>query len=624
MILEEAVQKLLKARQDYYQNGHSEFTDAEYDALEEFVRKISPNHPIVAAIGHTPSTLWEKSKHKIPMGSLNKVNTVEEFNKWVNKFQEDEEFVLQLKLDGLSLSLDYEDGLFIKATTRGDGKIGENISPNVKLMKNFKNKFPEKFTGSLRAEILLRKIDFECINSCLEEKDKYSNPRNAAAGISRRLDGLYNQYLVLIYYDISESISEEKKIKKLQSLIGNHTTPSDKGSAKDMVRLFKELKTQRDSLDFNIDGAVIKISSYEIQQSAGILNGRPKGQIAWKFDPPGEITQLLNVSWQTGRTGVITPLGHVTPVEIDGSVVQNVTLHNISEIAKLNIGIGDTIMLVKAGDIIPYCQSVIKRENKGLKIPTHCPSCNSVLENNGVQIFCRSKSCPEKQVQQILHFISTVVIDGLGESLVRRLFELKKVQSIEDLFKLQEEDIANLEGWGSKSAEKILKNINAMRTLPADKLLSAVGIPTLSDKTAEELLKKYGSIENLFTASTEDICGIKGFSTISAESIVTGLKEYRNQIERLLTVMKIKKVVVEEKSEGKLTGMSFCFTGALSQPRSHFQDLVTEAGGKNDSSVTKTTTYLVCNEDAGSSKSQKAAKYGTKIINEEEFLKLLS
>jgi DNA ligase (NAD+) len=548
------------------------------------------------------------------MGSLNKVNTEEDFRKWASKF-DGEQLVLQLKLDGLSLSLDYEDGLFVRAVTRGDNKEGEVISPNVMLMKNFRKTLPG-FTGSLRAEVMLNKADFERINSVLPDRDKYSNPRNAAAGISRRLDGMYCRYLSLIFYDISTDESEHDKITKLQSM-GLTASPSYPGSVSDMVEMFEDTKTKRNSLKIGIDGVVIKVNSGEIQKSAGVLSGRPKAQIAWKFDPPGALTTLTGVTWQVGRTGVVTPLGHVVPVEIDGSTIQNVTLHNVSEINRLDIGLDDLVMLVKAGDIIPYIQSVVEHKNRKIQIPDTCPGCGERLENNSVQLFCRNRACPEKKIQQIMNFLGGTGADGFGEALVRKLFALGKLRDIEDLFSLKEEDISSIEGWGAKSAAKIISGINSVRTLTNVVFLSALGIPSISDKTAEKLLSKFHSVEKLLTLSADEISWIKDFSEISAGKVVSGLNEYKDQIRKLTSILTLK-----DPEHGRLSGKSFCFTGEMSKPRSYFQNLVKQNGGRNDSSVTRTTTYLVCNENKGSAKSQKAAQYGIRIIGEKEFLDL--
>lgn len=358
--INQAVQKLVLADDAYYNTGHSIMEDQEYDSLREFVKQYDPNHPYFEQVGNKPSSLWEKATHEIPMGSLEKVHTEEDFLKWAAKFGEDEVYISQPKIDGSSLGQKYEENLFKQGITRGDGKIGEDISPNVEKMHGF-GKLCSIGTFSTRCEIVLPKDDLVRINSTIpEKKDQYKNCRNATSGISRRLDGKYCKYLALKYYDLltDEPMDENVKMDTLKEMF-LPTVPYYLGKASHMVELYKKLKAARESLPYGIDGMVIKINSWKKQQELGVVKGRPKGQIAWKFDPPSAATILLEVTWEVGRTGVITPLGHVEPVEIDGSLISKVTLHNIAQIRKLGIGIDDTIMLLKAGDIIPFVEKVI-------------------------------------------------------------------------------------------------------------------------------------------------------------------------------------------------------------------------------------------------------------------------
>jgi len=617
MNLQQAVNLYIKSRKDYYQAGTSNLSDQDYDTLEDFIKKQDPDHPALAKIGHEPSPIWEKGIHNIPMGSLNKCTTTEEFEKWGQKFLNDT-FVLQYKLDGLSLSLDYEKGKFIQAITRGDGLKGEIISSNVRLMRGFKENISD-FSGSIRAEILIFKNNFERINSILSEEKKYSNARNAAAGISRRLDGMYCQYLNIIYYDILKPLSEDEKINELEKM-GLPTPFCKKGSLKDMINIFEKIKNSREQIPFNIDGVVIKICSLETQKKLGSLNNKPKFQIAWKFDPPGAITELLHVSWEIGRTGNITPVAHFKPVDIEGTTVRNSTLHNIAEIHKLKIGIGDIITIVKRGDIIPKIESVLEHHNKPIEIPTRCPCCNEILVNDDTRLMCVNDICDAKNFQRIMNFIKITKIEGFGGALAEKLYDIGKLRSISDIFSLKQEDIAGIEGWGERSARNILANLALLRhSLDPITFLASMGIPTLSTSTAEDLWAKYGSINKILGATIEDICTIKGYSTVSATKIVQGLRFWAPQIQAILGQIELQIV----SSGGRLAGKSFCFTGEMSQPRSFFQGLVTKHGGKNDPTVTKTTTYLVCNENKGSSKSRKAEQCGVKIINEQQFLDLL-
>jgi DNA ligase (NAD+) len=372
--LNEIAQKLLKADTAYYNTGHPIIADQEYDALQATLKANDPRHPYFEKVGDKPSSLWEKATHNIFMGSLEKVHTEEDFLKWAGKHK-NETFIIQPKIDGLSLSQRFNNGAFVQAVTRGDGVSGEDITSNVKKMDGFMGtpfpnlkelKMGDEF--SVRCEIILNRQDLDRINSVSEEP--YKNCRNAASGISRRLDGKFCQYLSMIHYDVEMGgfpINENDKIEFLKR-IGLKTVPYVVGNVEKMIEVYNEFKEKRDKLPFGIDGMVIKINSWGKQKELGKVNNRPKGQIAWKFDPPSAATILREVTWEVGRTGVITPLGHVDPVEIDGSTIQKVTLHNIAQIKRLNLGLNDVIMMVKAGDIIPFVEKVI--------IPIYtCPEC---------------------------------------------------------------------------------------------------------------------------------------------------------------------------------------------------------------------------------------------------------
>lgn len=611
------VEKLLIARKAYYRTGHPVMTDQEYDALENLVRQVDPTHPILHKVGEEPSSLWKKARHEIFMGSLAKVNTEDEFRDWAAKTSG--RLTLQPKLDGLSLSMVYEDGKFVRAITRGKGITGEDISPNVSKMAEFVDKTSEEFTGSVRCEIILLKKDLDRINSVLDENDRYKNCRNAAAGISRRLDGKYCAYLHLIFYDISLGLGEEEKILSLRNL-GFKTVPYSTGTIDQIINAHEELEEKRESLPYNIDGSVIKINDHETQVSMGIVSGRPKGQIAWKFDPPSAATVLLNVEAEIGRTGVITPVAILEPVEIDGSTIQRATLHNIAEIERLGVGIGDIVMVVKRNDIIPKIESVIEHKGVPIDLPDACPACGSPVESDGIRLTCSAEECPGKSFHRIMNFIKVAKIDSLGETLVEKLYDIGKLRSIADLYRLRLEDIAGLERWGLKSAQTIIDNINKVRTLDQVTFLAGMGIPTLSVKTAEELLGQFGTIESLQGATMEQIAGLRGFSDISAEKIVTGLQAFKEQIQE---TMELVTVTIAEKELGSLSGKSFCFTGTLDKSRTYYQAMVEKNGGKNDKSITKTTSYLVAGENVGQAKTEKAEKYGTEVISQKQFLEMI-
>lgn len=614
---------LTKARNEYYSTGRSSLTDQQYDSLEETLRQRDANHPYFEKTQGDPSPLWKSAKHSIVMGSLNKVNSEEEFRKWASKFP-GEIFTMQYKFDGLSLSEDYNNGIFKRAITRGDRMEaeGEDISLNVVRMRDFLQKsktdhiLPLDF--SVRSEILLDKADFEKINSTLPENDRYSNPRNAAAGISRRLDGRFCKYLHLISYDVTfyqccHPADEDQKIQILNKF-GFIIPTQIKGDVEEMVKGFEQIKKLRQELPYDIDGVVVKVCSHKVQVEQGYVKNRPKAQIAWKFDPPGAATTFIEETWDVDRTGVVTPLAHLDPIMIEGSEIKKATLHNIAEIKRLGIGRGDLVMVVKRGDIIPKIESVIKHVGSPVQIPTHCPSCSHALTNDGTVLMCVNETCPRKNFNRILNWIKVTKIEQFGPSLVKALIETGKLNEFGDIYKLTKTDISSMEGWGESSAETIISNIEQSREMTQTTLLTAVGIPGISESTSEELLKNFGSIEKLFEITADDLMKIKGFAEISSKAAVEGLQQYKEEIQAVLPIMSVK-----IKKEGKLSGMLFCFTGKMIQPRGYYQGLVEANGGKNLSAVTKDLTYLVCNEDQGSNKSQKAQKYGVKVITEAEF-----
>lgn len=650
--IESAVERLVEARKAYYGTGHAIMTDEEYDSLEDMVRKHDPDHPFFDTVGHPASSAWKKAGHGIFMGSLDKVHTREDFLKWVSKFEKDTLFCLQFKLDGLSISLDYKDSEFMKAITRGNGIEGEEISQNVAFMRGFRKKampvtgealkdmsdagmidimkpaeYPGFFfTGSVRAEILLSKNDFNRINQVLPKEKKYSNPRNAAAGISRRYDGKFSKYLQIVTYDINRAIDEPDKIKTLKKL-GFYTPVQFIGNPEKIITAYESIERSRKTLSYDIDGVVVKVCSQEIQKAMGMTRNKPKAQKAWKFEPPGSATIFHKEIWDVGRTGVVTPLANLEPVEIEGSIIRKATLHNVAEIKRLGIGRGDTVMLVKRGDIIPKIEAVLKHEGNPIKIPTECPSCGLKLENDGTTLRCLNDDCSRKIFFRILNWIKVTEIDTFGQSLAQELYDMGTLNSIADIYRLKSSHISSIERWGEKSAKKIIDNIIKTKNMSSEKFLCALGIPSISESTSAELLQAFETIDNLMERSVEDIVKLKGFSDISASKVVAGLLKNKEEINFLLTIISLQ---VEGNEETLIVpfflrvlgGISFCFTGTMEKPRSYYQAIVTQLGGTNKKSIVRGLSYLVCNEDKRSNKSVKAEKYGVKVITEKEFLKI--
>lgn len=635
------IARLIEAANRSYYNGRPPImTDEEYDGLKNTLREIDPGHTLLSKVGYQPedNTPWKKASHQMPMGSLNNVFNEEDFRKWTTRFSPGTRFTAQPKLDGASLEIIYDSGLLKQGITRGDGTEGEDITRNVRKMVNVPGKLEtSSYSGSIRGEILLSKDDFEAINEQLSEDEQYSNPRNAAAGICRRLDGKYSDRLLFLPYDMTYKMLEEYGIDsqededmKLEVLknLGFKKPLQVIGDTDKMVEAYTEMGKRREQYPFNIDGVVIKVCSGKIQQEQGIVGGCPRAQIAWKFDPPGALTTFKEETWDVGRTGVITPLAWLEPVEIDGSTISKATLHNLDEIERLGIGRGDTVMVVKAGDIIPKITRVIEHRGNPIIIPTECPSCKSMLERDGPMLYCRNDLCPRKNMHRIMNFIKVAKIDGFGEALVNELLDKSRLpDGIRSIYSdLKTEHIADLEGWGEKTAKAIVGQIQKSRGMKPVVFLAAMGVPGVSEKTAEELLQEFGSIQSLM-AEVKDrdsfithVKSMKGYGETSAISIQENLAKYANEILTLEPYLQL----VEDTSEAKSEDTpSFCITGSLNKPKSFYQELIEKRGWGYSNSLTKDITYLVCNEDKGSSKSVKAKKYGTKIITEQELVELL-
>lgn len=635
--MENKITELIKkANEAYYDGDDPIMSDKEYDGLKEKLREINPSHPLLKQVGNFPQhDSWKKASHQMPMGSLNNVFNEEEFRKWASKFPPGTRFTAQPKLDGASLEIIYEEGKLQQAITRGDGIKGEDITRNVLRMGNVLQKLEsESYSGSVRGEILISKDDFEDINRKLPEKEQYSNPRNAAAGICRRLDGKFSSKIMFLPYDMTYKVLEEfgvedqededLKLEVLKSL-GFKKPLQVVGNTDKMVEAYTEIGKRRDQYPFNIDGVVIKVCSGKTQKEQGNVNNRPKAQIAWKFDPPGGVTTFKEETWDVGRTGVITPLAWLEPLEIDGSIISKATLHNLDEIERLGIGRGDTVMVVKSGDIIPKITRVIEHRGKPMEFPSQCPGCGGSVVREGPMLKCVNDECVRRGFHRVMNWIKATGIDELGESLIKDLFERGSLPNgISSIYELTINHIVELDGWGEKSARVILENINKTRTLSPEVFLTALGITSMSEKKAKELVSHFGDIQSILEALedshnfVESLAGRKGFGKTSAEKICKGLIKLKGEISSLRSYIDIK-----ESGPKKDGVLSFCITGSMSKPKSYYKDLIEKKGWIYSSSLTKDVTFLVCNEDKGSSKTQKAKKYGTEIIDEKKLIGML-
>lgn len=617
------IEKIKEAKEAYY-NDWPILSDDEYDALVDELRELDPKNPLLSEVGEaTPkNSPLQKVKHTIPMGSLRKVNEIEEFEKWANKLQDKYGkkliFSLQMKLDGISVEVVYKKGRLQQAITRGDGFEGEDITHNVSLMKIPREIFVKEDLN-LRGEILLSKENFKKYFS----GGDYANPRNTVAGLARRkIPNPLVKHMNIIFFDvIGKDFSTEKdKMEFLNKRLKLATSEYKRCGIANAKEWYEYYHKNRESFPFEMDGVVLKVDNIEFQESLGIVDNRPKGQMAWKFASEMRETEVIEVKWEVGRTGRITPVAHLNPVRIGGVEIRKATLHNASNVKKLGIVPGTIVLVKRAGDVIPQVHTSISLGGIP-KVPDKCPICNEPTKFEGEYLLCTWQHCPAKAIGDIEKWIKILEIDEAGAEFVRDVIG-ELVSSPADLYRLTVEELCTLPGYKERKASKIVKNIQYKKEISLAQFLSALNIPNVSTATFETLVNSgYTSLEKILKVENpEEFDSISGIGSITAKSIVHGLKAKSDLIRHLLDVG----VSVIEKKDGKLSGFSFCFTGALEIKRGDAKRLVEQLGGTVKSSVSKGLSYLVqANPNSMSGKSKKARDYGTKILGEDEFLELV-
>ena len=627
--------KLLRKYKDAYYNGTPLVSDAAYDALEDELRELEPSHDFLKSVGApAPAvTAWEKARHAIPMGSLNKAVDEEEFRAWAQRCNDlgkkdklkdiTKDLFVTEKLDGLSLAVTYDKGKLVDAITRGDGEVGERITPNAKRMKGVSPKVMGKHANAsvtVRGEIILRLSDMK------KAFPGAANPRNQASGTSKRFDGQGCEHLTVLFYDL-DGIDYKNEVEKFKILeeLGLHV-PNFKATDLDgALKLHQEYsKTKRAKLDYEIDGLVVRANDNHVQHMLGELGGRPRGAIAYKFASQAKVTTLIDIVWETGSSGRVSPVAVVKPVVLAGATVQRASLHNAGMIAELDIGIGDEILVSRRNDVIPYVEEVVTKKGKTAKPPSKCPTCSAGLEKVGEYLACRNyKKCQALIEGRIENWIDAQGILEWGDKLINQLVEAKLVNEPADLYKLKPQQIANLERRGMVIAQKVLDNLRATLPLSLPKFLAALGIENFGLQTAKTIANAgFDSLDKVQAATQAELSAIPGVGPAKGKAVFEGLKDRKDEIKRLLAVGV---VPVAKAQGGPLAGLTFCFTGALSKPRKEFEQMVEERGGTLLAGVTKDLKYLVMADPAsGSSKAQKAAKYGTECIDEAGFFALIN
>lgn len=651
------LRKELKKHNDlYYTKGEPLISDAKYDELMRELKELEKKHPEYASsdsptrtVGAPVPEKFAKVRHSLPMLSLesiNKEDDAEHFGRTCEKELGGEVgYMCEPKLDGLSIELVYEGGIFVKGATRGDGVMGEDVTLNLKTIDSV----PERLHGknvperlAVRGEVMMHIGDFQKLNKRETEAggEAFANPRNAAAGSMRQLDPRITagRKLHVYSYQILASSGEmpptQEKVLAFLKELGFTVAPGGRlaRGIKDAIAYHHDLEKKREDLDYEIDGVVIKVNSLEDQEKLGMRTNNPKWAVAYKFEPRKEITRVEDIVVQVGRTGVITPLALLKPVEVGGVTVSRATLHNMDQIEKLGVKVGDYVKVERAGDVIPYISEVIKGKRTGSEknfhMPEKCPVCGTPVEKEDVFYRCPAGlSCPGQLKEAIAHYASkdAADIEGFSDKTVEQLYEKGLIKDVADIYTLKKEDLLELDGWKEKKTENILTAIEKSKHISLERFVYALGIKNVGRHIAGLLAEKFGSVEKLMGATKDELTAIKEIGPETADSITAFFSARRNgsEIEKLIG-NGVKITVRAKSSDGKLSGKRVVFTGSLrTMSRSQAQKLVEAEGGEASSGVSSTTDFVVAGEDAGS-KLEEAKKKGIKIISEEEFLKILS
>lgn len=660
----------------YYNNDAPEISDFEYDAMFEELKQLEGKYPALDrgdspthVVGGRASEKFDKVTHPVKMGSLSDVFSEDELLAFVDRCtaelladghtQESIVYSVEPKIDGLSVSLTYESGRLTLGATRGDGVVGENVTENVMTIAGIPHTLPEPLDLTVRGEVYMPRGVFEKLNEAKAENGEklLANPRNAAAGSLRRLDAretaaahldifVFNYQAGSLWEDGHEPESHGETIARIAELgfhainIARLTSDRD-----EVIAAVREIGQARQSLPYDIDGAVVKINSLAQRNILGENPSTPKWAAAFKYPPEQKETKLITIETNVGRTGVLTPLAILEPVSLAGTTVSRATLHNIDIIRDRDIRIGDTVIVQKAGDIIPEIIGSVPAKRTGNEVPfvfpENCPSCGERLvwddadeEASGTlsgALRCQNPACPAQLERGIIHFASrgAMNIDGLGPSLVRLLIDEGHIKDAADLYSLKKEDIAALPRMGDKSADNLLAALEESKTRGPAHLLYALGIRHTGEAASEAVISQFRSIDSLFTVSAEDLSAIPDIGEITARTIVEffALPETRVIVDKLASagvVTALAESAVEDKEKSdRFAGMTFVLTGTLpTLTRDEASDIIKKNGGKTTGSVSKKTTYVLAGEEAGS-KLTKANDLGIPVISEEDFWKMI-
>lgn len=648
--LDELKTVIEKANRNYYDLDAPTLEDDEYDALMRELRGIEQQFPELLTedspsqrVGGTAQTTFEKVTHTVQMGSLQDVFDVSEVRDFYERVKAEGalEFTVEPKIDGLSVSLVYENGVLVQGSTRGDGFIGENITPNLKTIRSIPLNIPEKLPLlEVRGEVYMPKKSFGELCELQEKNGEPlpKNPRNAAAGSLRQKDSKITASRKLDIFCFNIQRIEGKELKThSESLefiekMGFRVIPDIRvcHTLDEITERINEIGQMRQSLPFDIDGAVVKVNDLALRTEIGATAKVPKWAVAFKYPPEEKETTLRSIEINVGRTGALTPVAVFDPVQLAGTSVARAVLHNQDFITERDVRVGDTIVVRKAGDIIPeVVRSVSHAENsEPYFIPDKCPVCGAaaVRDEDEAVIRCQNPDCPAQLLRSLEHFASrgAMNIDGLGEAVVEQLVSADLVHTVADLYTLTLQDLTALERFGEKSAVNLLKAIENSKQNEPDRLVFALGIRGIGQKAATLLMQKFGSVDSVMAASAEDIAAIDGFGEILANSVYNAMREpHRVKLIERLKELGLKMTYSSKQVSDKLNGLTFVLTGTLpTLKRDQAKEMIEQRGGKVSGSVSKKTSYVVAGEEAGS-KLTKANELGITVLTEEQFLQMI-
>ena len=637
---EKNIEKLISWAKAYYVDDEPIASDEEYDKLAreclEFENKnpnlINPNSPN-RRVGGAILKGFKKANHLSRMWSQEDVFNDKELEDWIkraSKVGENLEFFCQPKFDGASLNLIYENGILKQAITRGDGEVGEDVTQNAMTIQSIPLEISEKSLIEIRGEVVIKKSDFEAINIERLKKSEatFANPRNAAAGSLRQLDSSITSKRKLFFnaWGVGQNSLNFEKTSVMMDYIfslGFVKTPMQTlvKNINDIKKLYENMIKKRDTFPMLLDGMVIKIDDITTQQDLGFTQKFPRWSCAYKFPAVEKTTKLKDIILQVGRTGVVTPVAIVEPVLIEGAIIERATLHNFDEIQRLDLKIGDEIIIIRSGDVIPKITKVLKDRRDGnekeILKPTICPDCSSELLIEDIMIKCQNLDCPSRVVNSIIYFASKncLNIDGLGDKIVELLVNEKKIFDILDLYSLKYEDLENLEGFKEKKINNLLNAIENSKNSELHRVLTALGIEHIGEVASKSICSKFGL--DLVDVSFEDLISIDGIGEQMANSFLEFFRVNREFVLKLFYILKPKVTIKEEAKDNIFKNKTVVVTGTMSKSRDEIKIFLENLGAKVSSSVSKKTDFLIYGEDAGS-KYDKAIELGVKILSEDE------